>query len=64
MNKQRKWYAFIVLEILTQYYFAFSMLSQDYWWKATTGLLVFYFGVNVVEGIWGKEKKENVNGVK
>lgn len=56
MNKQRKWKAFIVLEFLTQYYFAFGMLTQDNWWKASLALLLFYFGANVVEGISGKEK--------
>ena len=56
MNKQRKWKAFIVLCFLTQYYFAFGMLSQEWWFKATVFFVVFYFGANVVEGAVGKEK--------
>jgi hypothetical protein len=56
MNKNRKWKAFIILCLLTQYYFAFGMLSQDNWWKATLGLLLLYFGANTVEGAVGKEK--------
>lgn len=59
--KNRKWNVFLVLEGLTQYYFVFGLLNADYWWKASVSMLVFYFGVNAVEGIWGKEapKKES-----
>jgi len=56
MNKQRKWKAFIVLELLVQYYFIFGMLTQANWWTASLALLLFYFGANVVEGSVGKEK--------
>jgi hypothetical protein len=58
MNKQRKWKAFIVLELLTQSYFIFGMLTQSNWWTATLALLLFYFGANVVEGSVGKEKND------
>jgi len=58
MNKQRKYKAFIILEILTQYYFAFGMLTQSNWWTATLALLLFYFGANVVEGSVGKESHD------
>lgn len=56
MNKQRKWLACVTVGLLTQYYFAFGLLTPEYWWKGTLGVLLLYFGSNVSEGIWGKEK--------
>ena len=61
MNMQRKWKAFLVLEFLTQYYFAFGMLSEENWWKASLGFLLFYFVANVTEGSVGKEKEKDTN---
>lgn len=54
--KERKLKIFLVTYFLIQYYFLFKMIDQAMWFNSTIWAMGFYFGSNVAEGIYGKEK--------